>query len=332
MPAKKQSKSKSSSAKRVKRVKPRRQAPIRNAALAFRAPEPPREPETEPSVIHRGVDDAYRVIEEYMKEGQQAARHRAGQASASMYSWWNLVQPLLHSVTQFTRMGRFGGPQQGFSPYPPTMGPPGPGMAGGQDGTWGNIPWMTMQWLWTLMSWMQAFGSQGPFANNPGSGSPYTSPSAPPGDWGRDTGPSFPWYPPTPPPGRSDEPTGFDRGIHQATPDGISNGRAWGPSVAPGGALYAVSISSVRPAEVVLDLHDRFAATRDLVIHDLRVVHGDAVLPRSAVELARADGRIRVELTISPDQSPGSHVARLVDKQSGVECGALRISIGNAPA
>jgi hypothetical protein len=163
---------------RVKRVPPERTGPIRYIATAIRPPEeglgyrPPASGPVSNSAVDSGVDTAYRVLDEYLYRGRQAAErisHHPPNAPRGMptmnrnlrdftmdaarmwnymlWSWLELLRPPWLSPPR-GYPGPFGEappssawPPPGWSPsHPPHEGPPGYRPWGAPEPSYGEPP------------------------------------------------------------------------------------------------------------------------------------------------------------------------------------------------
>ena len=121
---------------RVKREPPLRGGPVRNVTMAFRSPDPaapesgaassaPPPVEGPRGVVEQAVATAYRVFEEYMQRGRQAA-HRQHQteetggpmrqqdpAAMAMQYWTNMAQTWFGAMAPFMAWGMPGMPGAG---------------------------------------------------------------------------------------------------------------------------------------------------------------------------------------------------------------------------
>jgi hypothetical protein len=86
---------------RFKRPEPERDQPIRNWSTLYGSPDPPpprREPDQDP--VRRGVNLGYEVVEEYLRQGERAARS-FGAGGVSPQAWAGEIQGLTSRTMQF---------------------------------------------------------------------------------------------------------------------------------------------------------------------------------------------------------------------------------------
>jgi hypothetical protein len=144
--------SKANSKARLKREPPRRGGPVRNVTMAFRSPEPaaaesrapaPGPAEAPRGVVEQAVATAYRVFEEYMQRGRQAAlrQHQTEEtggpmrqqdpATMAMQYWTNMAQTWFGAMAPFMSWGMPGmpGAARGWEQGGPMAGQPFPGTA-----------------------------------------------------------------------------------------------------------------------------------------------------------------------------------------------------------
>jgi hypothetical protein len=129
---------------RVKRPEPERTQPIRNWGVLFGAPgtSPPQTPRGEP--VSRGVEAGYRVVEEYLRQGQNVARSvglpylGGGPAEEGLQ---NRLGAMLRSFSDFAGLwmelmgkGGFGTPGAAAPGVVPPSGTAGPFPASGEPG------------------------------------------------------------------------------------------------------------------------------------------------------------------------------------------------------
>jgi len=170
---------------RTKRPPPEREGPIRSVSMAFRAPERENSHQPEPNFIVGAVHNAYRVIDDYLKQGEEAARVRQEQqmyefagnhhdahrhhydssprhhpphpqydrpmgpdlSTIAWQSWAKMAQAWMDWAMRSFGQGM---PMPGMTPWGGNWQHPAQSWGGF---SWMNAPWMAMQWWSSIMSW-----------------------------------------------------------------------------------------------------------------------------------------------------------------------------------
>ena len=383
---------------RVKRTPPERGGPIRSVSMAFRAPEQDNGQQAGQNFIAGAVNSAYRVIDDYLKQGEEAARMRQQQSmyeSAGHHSshpnpqdpphhsphpyphprgamgpdisaiawqaWSKMAQSwvdwAMHTVGQGMQMPWMSpwggnGQQYGSGPTPPWGGFPSM-----------NAPWMAMQWWWSIMSWwMQimrmpyALGPQPPPWDGHGGPPGYPHHYGPhyQGHFGPQQQPAAPPFWPTnhnhPPvqnhqdarPAPQAVPHGPQSGFtgHAPPIDSTQNENPLGnirPSANPTRPMAAridpiIRIMAALPTDVHVDLPDPFIAMRTYAVSKVEANDPQANLPANAIAFHHEDGALVIAVTIHAHQHAAKYTARIIDKDTGIAYGNIRITVRPAPA
>lgn len=382
---------------RVKRIPPERGGPIRSVSMAFRAPEQDNGHQPGQNFIASAVNSAYRVIDDYLKQGEEAARMRqqslhesAGHPSThpnphdpshqthhshphhpggmgpdisaiAWQSWSKMAQSWVEWAMRAVGQGMpmpwmspFGGngQQYGFGQTPPWGG-----------FSWMNAPWMAMQWWWSIMSWWTQIMRM-PYALGPqpppwgGVGGPYGYPHQPPGPHGQahfgpQQEPSWPPFWPTNPSSPPAQNHHDPKQTPQAAPtwpqsgptghappmNGAQNETPFGsirPSANPTRPTATridpiIRIMAALPTDVHVDLPDPFMATRTYAVAKFEANDSNANLPAHAIAFHHEDGSLVVAVTIHAHQQAAKYTAKIIDKDTGVAYGNIRITVRPAP-
>jgi hypothetical protein len=78
---------------------------------------------------------------------------------------------------------------------------------------------------------------------------------------------------------------------------------------------------------VTVDLWDPSAAQRQLRAEDVHAVAGDAKLPKGAVTLRHAEGKLVVRAEVPHGQKPGTYAGPIVDRETGAEVGRIHVAV-----
>jgi hypothetical protein len=246
---------------RLKREAPRRSGPIRNVTMAFRAgaakveaPEPATPPVSAAAkygVVEHAVEVAYRVFDDYMKRGREAA-HRA--------------RP----------------PEETYDPMNNDRRDPAS---------------MAMQY-WANMAQMW-FGYMAPFM-------PPGMPGMNRGGWdmGGNCGPEH------------NEHRRHDHHRHDEHRHHDDEKLA-----------IAVEVTSEKPAQVTVKLHDK-RHIRHLEVRRLLPAHGDGP-PLTSVHFDEVDGHLRVRVSVPTDFPDGLYEGMIHSRENGTLQGTLQVVIGH---
>jgi hypothetical protein len=86
------------------------------------------------------------------------------------------------------------------------------------------------------------------------------------------------------------------------------------------------------PTDVHVDLPDAFVSMRNYVVSKFESSDPDATLPASVVTFSHEDGVLVVAVNIRNKPEAAVYTANIVDKQTGVAYGTIRISVKSATA
>lgn len=284
---------------RIKREPPERERPIRNMSGMFRSSADggngvapgaaPRSP------AERGVDMGYRVLDEHIQQGRQAAQQRHGGSSG------------------------FG---RGFTPGPGLLDGFGAGLGRFAETMPGMATGMLRMWIQMMSMWLEMMDPRmlGPDGmremwtrwsqmmdpvNGPMS---WMSGGPANGPWGGSAGGSAGW------------PAGQN-------PASRSAGPFSGPAASGAAASHLrVSVTTVssRPVRVGFDLRPGCEGLA-LGAQNVRAVEPD----KPALEDVRfeSDDELRIIVTVTDEQPEGLYAGRIVDQQSGETVGMLSVHV-----
>jgi hypothetical protein len=91
-------------------------------------------------------------------------------------------------------------------------------------------------------------------------------------------------------------------------------------------ARLSIRLTSARPADVSADLRSDTAAA-SFHAHDLRAASGAAPRIRGVRVVREDDGAIRICISVPDDQPPGTYSGPVVDAETGVAVGTVRLRI-----
>ncbi|APR81142.1 Hypothetical protein A7982_06489 [Minicystis rosea] len=305
---------------RIKRPEPERTQPIRNWAGAFGTPgaaetPPPGVPFRGPPFqgspqdpVSRGVEAGYRVIDEYLRQGQAVAR-----------AVWS---PFIPGFSAGANVPPGSGPS-----VPPGAGPNMPPFANVPPGMppWGGgapVPEEIQQRMGTMirqatdlaMMWMDFVGMGGLGAAAPKSPhvSPYTGPFGEP-PRAPFAGP-FTAGEPAPAPVATPAPA---RATSEPVPERASEQQT----------MITLAVQSARPVEVSVDVRPRSAGLA-LTVHALRSTGSDDRRIGGVEITGRADeDQITIRLAVPDDLPPGVYSGLIVDTRSSLPRGTLSVRL-----
>jgi hypothetical protein len=285
---------------RIKRPEPERTQPIRNMSTVFGAParstppgagrDSPRAAAADP--VSRGVEAGYRVIDEYMRQGQSVARtmwgpFMPGGAAQGPWSPW---------------AGWAGEAPQGPGPRPgaPFPGAPFPG-APSPDEVQQRMGTMMRYATDLAMMWMDFLGMGGMAGYGP-------RPPSGPAPGAVDVGPFS---------------AGGEPHAHPEPPRAHQGREAPEPEQ----TIISVEIASSRRTEVSVDLRPRSAGL-PLKVHDLRSTEPDHPrLGGVGIQGLAAEDRVIVRIEVPDELPPGVYSGLILDELSSLPRGTLSVRV-----
>ena len=295
---------------RIKRPEPERTQPIRNWAGAFGPPGegsppppgvpfrgppfagPPRDP------VSRGVEAGYRVIDEYLRQGQSVAR-----------AMWSPFIP------GFSAPGESVPPGANVPPggSVPPGAPPWAGASAVPEEIQQRMGTMIRQATDLAMMWMDFVGMGSVGAAAPRS--PYAGPFGDPG------APRAPFAGPftagEPAPSRAENPP-VARPASEPAPERAPVDQQ---------TMITLAIQSKHPVEVSVDLRPRSAGLA-LAVHDLRSSGPDERRIGGVEITGRADDdQVTIRLSVPDDLPPGVYSGLIVDSRSSLPRGTLSLRL-----
>ncbi|MFT3768299.1 MAG: hypothetical protein QM820_22850 [Minicystis sp.] len=327
---------------RIKRPEPERTQPLRNWSGAFGSPGQPGSASMPPGQgvppgfsgsvppypgppgaardpVSRGVEAGYRVIDEYLRQGQAVAR-----------AMWSPFIP------GFAPPGA-GMPFDAGSP-PGASGPFGvggpPGAPAGNAPPWAGaapIPEEIQQRMGTMirhatdlaMMWMDFVGVTAPGAA--GQRSPLGSPFGAPVPGAPRTPMAGPFTAGEPAPSSYVPPSSQVPPSSHGSPS--SHVPAPAPAVEQQQTLITLAIQSRRPVEVSVDLRPRSAGLA-LRVHDLRAGGaGEGRIGGVEIEGRPDDDQITIRLQVPDELPPGVYSGLIVDERTSLPRGTLSVRL-----
>lgn len=93
-----------------------------------------------------------------------------------------------------------------------------------------------------------------------------------------------------------------------------------------------IRVMAALPTDVHVELPDPFMATRTYAVSKFEASDPHANLPANAIAFHREEGSLVIAVTIQSPQHAAKYTARIIDKDTGVAYGNIRITVRPAPA